>query len=200
MTDEKIMVLAITVSILVLTVLSRAIVQATRRRQGMIRRAPAPAAATHLMATNPAAAQPAPHRSTVVLGPPRPIRLAPGQMPAAPTPTVIRRGLPLVVPRRENSLWQEKGWHRNGRGYEGLYRAGRHEWRGLIQEPYPGAFNAFIWDPPLAELHRRTNHRPCFNSAGVDGRFKVHFHTMPSSLDHGIASIEAVLAQAMGVR
>lgn len=146
--------------------------------------------------------RPVARRRPVVLGAPRPVHLAPGQMPVARVPVtpVMRKGLPLVISRREDPLWQAKGWRRNGRGYEGHYRAGRYQWRGLIQEPYSGSFYAYIWYPPLAELSRRTSHRPCFNASGADGRFKVHFHTMPSSLDHSIASIEAVLAEAMGVR
>jgi len=146
--------------------------------------------------------RPVARQRRVVLGAPRPVPLAPGQMPGArmPATPVIRKGLPLVIPHREDPLWQAKGWRRNGRGYEGHYRAGRYQWCGLIQEPYPGSFTAYIWNPPLAELSRRTSHRPCFNTSGTDGRFKGHFHTMPSSLDHSIASIEAVLAEAMGVR
>ncbi len=116
-----------------------------------------------------------------------------------PAPRPIHRGLPLIIPRREDPLWQEKGWRRNGRGYEGFFRAGRYRWRGVICEPYPGSFDAYIWNPPLAELGNRTSHRPCFSLAGADGRFKIHFHTMPANIDHAVGSVEAVLAQAMGV-
>ena len=147
-------------------------------------------------ATGTAPVRGQPLQLPVVLSSPRPIVLAPGQ---APAPRPVRRGLPLVIPRQEDPLWQEKGWRRNGRGYEGSYRAGRHRWRGLITEPYQGSFDAYIWDPPLAELGRRTSHRPCFSLSGMDGRFKIHYHTMPAHVDHAIASVEAVLGQAMGV-
>jgi hypothetical protein len=96
-------------------------------------------------------------------------------------------------------LWMAKGWQRNGGGYVGYFRAGRWRWQGLIRMPFPDAFDAYIWSPPLAELERRTHYRPCFQSTG-GGRYKVHFHAMPTSLDHAIATVERVLAEAMGAR
>lgn len=126
-------------------------------------------------------------------GPPRMIKLN-----ELPNVTLIRRGLPLVMPRREDPLWSEKGWRRTSQGFEGFYRAGGRQWRGLIVSPYPGSFEAYIWHPPLADLERRTSHRYCFQGSGVGGRYKVHFSAMPVSLDHAIAAVEAVLSQAVG--
>jgi hypothetical protein len=34
----------------------------------------------------------------------------------------------------------------------------------------------------------------------MDGRYEIHFHTMPASLDHAIAGVERVLGEALGVR
>jgi len=136
---------------------------------------------------------PAPPR--IVLGPPRIVKAAGLELP--PTATPLRRGPPLVLPARADPLWTEKGWRRNGTDYAGCYRAGGQRWQGLIREPYPGAFDAYIWHPPLAELNRRTSHAPCFQSNGGDGCYKVHFYDMPGSLDHAIVSIEAVLAEAV---
>lgn len=151
-------------------------------------------------APQPAAVHPQTQQQrTVVLGPPRQIRLDPSQV--RPTPAAnasIRKGLPLTIPVRCDPLWKEKGWRRNGAGYEGFYRAAGRAWRGLIQEPYPGCYQAFIWDPPLAQLHQRTHHGPCFQNGRNDGRYQVHYHTMPQSLDHAITSIEDVLAEAFG--
>lgn len=212
MTDGQLVALAIAASIVIVSILAYIIDRSeTRRTREITTIAQAPPAA--IDQRRPAAVRPtvvlgpprpivqAPARGQplqlpVVLGSPRPIVLAPGQAPALQP---VRRGLPLVIPRREDPLWHEKGWRRNGRGYEGSYQAGAYRWRGLIQEPYPGSFAAYIWNPPLAELGRRTSHRPCFNSGGADGRFSIHFHSMPVSIDHSIASIEAVLRDAMGV-
>lgn len=113
---------------------------------------------------------------------------------------LMRRGVPLLVRARSDPYWQEKGWRRNGAGYSGPFRVGGRQWSGAIEEPYPGGFRAFIWNPPLVELGRNTGHRPCFQNGRTDGRYEVHFHTMPASLDHAIAGVEKVLGEALGVR
>lgn len=113
---------------------------------------------------------------------------------------MMHRGAPLLVRARREPYWQEKGWRRNGAGYTGQFRVDGRQWRGSIAEPYPGGFKAFIWHPPLAELDRNTGHRPCFQNGRTDGRFEIHFHTMPASLDHAIAGVEKVLGEALRVR
>jgi hypothetical protein len=137
-----------------------------------------------------------PRPSGVRLGPPRRVEM---DVPGPVGGMRLRRGPRLILPVRHDPLWAEKGWRRNGNGHEGQFRAGRWRWRGLVHIPYPGGFEAYIWNPPLAELARRTRYRPCFQPAG-GSRYKVHFHAMPTSLDHAIATVERVLAQAMGVR
>lgn len=108
----------------------------------------------------------------------------------------IRQGAPLRIPPKP--LWFEKGWRpgTEANQYTGEYRAAGRTWRGLIQQPYPGGYTAYIWQPPLAELKRNTTHSPCFIASGEAGRYQVHFHTIPTSLDHVITSIEMVLGQA----
>jgi hypothetical protein len=132
----------------------------------------------------------------VVLGPPRSVKAAELGLP--PGATMLRRGPPLVIPSRADPLWVEKGWRRNGAGYTGYFRAGGRRWAGLLREPFPGGWEAFIWQPPLEELNRRTSHAPCFQLSAGDGCYKVHFYDLPRSLDHAIISIEAVLAEAVG--
>jgi hypothetical protein len=133
----------------------------------------------------------------VVLGPPRRLDVNLQALFGGPP---LRRGPPLVLPGRQDPLWREKGWRRNGAGYAGYYHAGGDRWRGLVREPYPGGFEAYIWRPPLAELRRYTSYAACFQATGGNGSYKVHFHTMPDSVDHTIAAIEEVLGEAVGVR
>lgn len=133
-------------------------------------------------------------RRAVALGPARRVRLDTGALSGG---TPVRRGAPLIVPQHHDPLWVEKGWQRNGNGYTGTYRAGGRQWRGLIEEPYPGGYKAFIWDPPLRELDRHP-HRPCFRRNGGGGRYEVHFQSLPASLDHAITNVETVLAEALG--
>lgn len=111
----------------------------------------------------------------------------------------IRRGSPLNVHRRSDPLWTERGWRKQGNAYVGHWMVAGRRWRGRIDIPYPGGFQALIWDPPLRELlfHR---HRPCFQSSGVRGRYRVHFSSMPSSVDHAIANIEQILREAVRSR
>jgi len=137
-------------------------------------------------------------RPGVTLGPPRRVeidrRVLYGGSP-------VRRGPPLVIPSRQDPLWVEKGWRRNGRNQcTGHYHAAGRQWRGLIEVPYPGSYQAYIWDPPLDALWQRTDHGPCFQPDGGGGRYRVHFRHMPASLDHAIIAIEAVLGEAFGAR
>jgi hypothetical protein len=91
-----------------------------------------------------------------------------------------------------------KGWQRAAgtHAYTGQYAAGGAIWQGFIQEPYPGGYQAFIWNPPLTDIRNKTSHGPCFSANGETGRYLIHFHTTPSSIDHVITSIEKVLQQA----
>jgi hypothetical protein len=148
---------------------------------------------------------PTAHRNTPPQGTPPSVRLGPVQR----TPfdrqgafggPLMRRGAPLIVRARSEPYWQEKGWRRHGAGYSGHFRIDGRQWSGSIEEPYPGGFRAFIWNPPLGELGRNTGHRPCFQNGRMDGRYEIHFHTMPASLDHAIAGVERVLGEALGVR
>lgn len=166
-----------------------------RHRQRSVQRSHQANPAPQSAAVRPEAQQ----QRSVVLGPPRPVRLDPSQM--RPPPEVrppIRKGPPLAIQTRCAPLWKEKGWRRNGADYEGFYRAAGRAWRGLIQEPYPGRYQAFIWNPPLPQISRRTPHGPCFQNGQSDGRYQVHYHTAPRSLDHAITTIEDVLAEAFG--
>ena len=116
--------------------------------------------------------------------------------------SLIPRGARVVIPLTPTPLWTVKGWQRatNGNSYTGVYAAAGATWRGLVQEPYPGGYQAYIWNPPIADIRNRTSHGPCFTSNGESGRYLVHFHTTPSSLDHAITCIERVLQQARNGR
>lgn len=113
---------------------------------------------------------------------------------------LLRQGVQLIFPKKPpQPLWVEKGWQKgsDGRHYTGNYEAYNQTWRGTIHQPYPGRFEAFIWNPPITELTRYTTHGACFSPKGEGGRYQIHFHTLPSSLDHAISKIEEVLSQAM---
>jgi len=92
-------------------------------------------------------------------------------------------------------LWVEKGWRRTHNGYQGHFEALGRRWRGEILVPYPGGYEAYIWEPPLQELSDHP-HRPCFFARGAD-RYNVHFRAMPTSVDHAITNIETILREAI---
>jgi len=141
-----------------------------------------------------------PLSSPLVLGPARSVRLDPALRQAVREPrSRIHRGRPLTLPLSTRPLWQEKGWRRTGNGVEGNFRWGNRAWRGFLQEPYPGRYQAFIWDPPMDAIGRNTAHRACFQNKQRDGRYQVHYHTAPCSLDHAICTIEDVLGEALGL-
>lgn len=133
--------------------------------------------------------------ATVRLGPAQRVKLL-ARLP------FFRQGPPLLVPEPLKPLWFTKNWRRSsdGKSYTGSYTAAGRTWRGMIQEPYPHGYVAYIWHPPIAQIRHNTSHGPCFNPSGESGRYQIYFHNTPSSLDHAITSIEAVLAQAYGGR
>jgi hypothetical protein len=131
----------------------------------------------------------------IQLGPPLQMKLGLRQL-------FIRQGPPMIIPEAHKPLWFEKGWRRasGGKEYTGRFSAAGRTWRGLIVEPYPKGYRAYIWHPPTPDIQRNTSHGPCFSPNGETGRYQVLFHSTPSSLDHVITSIEEVLAQALNGR
>ncbi len=107
----------------------------------------------------------------------------------------LRRGAPLRVSHNA-PLWAEKGWRETPEGYAGAFRTAGRQWRGLIEIPYPDAYHALIWQPPLDALAGHP-HRPCFRRNGYGTEcYEVHYRDMPQSLDHAITTVELVLADA----
>jgi hypothetical protein len=133
----------------------------------------------------------------VQFGPPRPTRL---NMTEVFGGSILRRGMPIFPRRRSDPQWLERGWRQTTDGYRGFFRAAGRSWAGLIQEPYRGGYEAYIWHPPLREIDNNTSHRPCFMQPQRDGRYRVHFREMPATIDHAIKSIEDVLKEAYRTR
>ena len=136
--------------------------------------------------------QPVP--ANVQMGPPRWVKVDMEEVFREPW---LRRGEPLVIRPHPDPLWVEKGWRQEGNTYYGQFRANGRSWRGMIQVPYPGGYQAYIWDPPLQALDGHP-HRPCFMDPRPDGRYQVHFRSAPTSVDHAIANIEQILQEAVG--
>ena len=107
------------------------------------------------------------------------------------------RGAPVRMRNRVDPLWADRGWRREANAIVGHWVAGRRRYRGRIETPFRGGFQAYIWDPPLRKIATHP-HRFCFQRSGAGGRYRVHFRRTPSSLDHTIASIEQVLREATG--
>ena len=105
-----------------------------------------------------------------------------------------------IVKRQLSPLYQEKGWRREGRAYQGYYRVNGRRWRGEIRERHRGFYEPFIHLPSSLDVRalKRHPHGPCFNRRGDDGRFNVHFREMPRDVDHIIVNVETILGEALG--
>ena len=62
---------------------------------------------------------------------------------------------------------------------------------GEIDSPHPGAYDIFILNLP----HHLRNHQ-CFSEKGA-GRWKMHMHHTPRSLDHAIRGAERELEKVL---
>lgn len=99
-----------------------------------------------------------------------------------------------VTIRREQPLWQARGWKQNGHTWKGMYQVGRQSWQGRA-ETIGDRFKFYIQNPPHALLTGA--HGRCYIAKGDKGYF-VHFTpTQPESLSAGIGGIEFQLAQVV---
>jgi hypothetical protein len=113
-------------------------------------------------------------------------------------PTPERFSQPVGVPdnlvrRRARTLWQERGWRKDGQRLVGYYRTRFGACRGEIVERYLGRADFYIFNPP--EGLQRHSHAPCFHSQGR-GKYQVHFSKEARTPDEGIMAIEQILTQA----
>jgi hypothetical protein len=102
-------------------------------------------------------------------------------------------GPAITVERREIPYWQERGWTRRGREYEGAYRTRFASFRGRIEEHRSGSIEFFLFNPS-AEI-KASSHWCCFASRG-SGQYVVHMGRRPKDVSSGIITIERRITEA----
>lgn len=103
------------------------------------------------------------------------------------------KGTRVVRMDKEYPYWQENGWTRTKKGYQGHYRTNHGKWQGFIQENYKGNHSFYIFNPP-AEV-KKGSHGSCFFHIG-DGIHLVHFNKNPKDVSSGIVTIENVISRS----
>ena len=98
-----------------------------------------------------------------------------------------------IVERREIPYWQERGWTRRGREYEGAYRTPFTSFRGRIEDRRTSSPEFFLFDPS-PEI-KASGHWCCFTSRG-GGWYLVHMARRPKDVSSGIITIERLITEA----
>jgi hypothetical protein len=108
-------------------------------------------------------------------------RVARGHAPAIP------------VQRREIPYWQERGWTRQGRTYNGTYQTPYASFWGQIDEHRGGHIDFLLYNPsPEIRSH---SHWVCFQHRGNDW-YLVHMGRKPKDVSSGIITIERLITEA----
>lgn len=107
-------------------------------------------------------------------------------------PVLIRRYIEVL--RTPGSLWEDKGWQKNGNTCTGFYSCDGRRWYGEIVWGLSGLTNCTIYDPP-SELSKH-KHSACFAHRG-NGKWSVHFSTPPQSIDSTIMTVEKILNECL---
>lgn len=91
------------------------------------------------------------------------------------------------------SLWEQRGWQREGKKLRGAFRTALGSLSGDIdlRQGWP---EFYIRNPPAALLAGR--HGACFRDRG-NGHYFVHFNVAAESIDGGIATIERLLEETL---
>jgi hypothetical protein len=106
----------------------------------------------------------------------------------------IRRHHLEVKP--QGSLWQERGWVKEDKGWRGVYRVRGRSWQGCAELTQGGVLDMYIQEPPRGLL--TGPHRRCYIDKGLEKGYWVHFvPTAPTNLSQAIGSIELQLSDAL---
>jgi hypothetical protein len=118
------------------------------------------------------------------------------QQRASNSPAVRSAGPRILVHRNPRPYWEERGWRRQGRRYEGTYQTAFGRWSGYATESPSGRVEVFIRSPPSA-LERHP-HWQCFNKR-TDGWYFVHPVTPIADVSAGIISVEKTINEAYAI-
>ena len=101
-----------------------------------------------------------------------------------------------VEVKPQSSLWQDRGWVKNGNKWCGVYCVGRRSWQGSAVPTRGGALDMYIQDPPRSLLNGP--HGRCYVYKGNDKGHWVHFDSRtPKNLSQAIGAIEYHISHAL---
>lgn len=101
---------------------------------------------------------------------------------------------PEVVERDTRPYWQQRGWTRVLRQYNGWYRTEYGSWQGRASKTFLGEYELFIRDPP--DALQRHSHWACFRPTD-DGWYFIHIVGGDlRDLSSGILRVEQILSEA----
>lgn len=111
---------------------------------------------------------------------------------ASPTGRTAAALMTKMVPRQEQAYWEQRGWQKSGKSYEGYYRTRFGSWRGKAEVSWSGKINLFIHNAPKAlERHHKWE---CFLWRPGGWRFIHNFGI--SDLSSGILEVERLIAES----
>jgi len=103
------------------------------------------------------------------------------------------QGPSIVVQRRENAYWQDRGWTRETNIYSGNYQTPYGAFQGWIEQEHSGHINFYLYSPsPEIRTH---SHWTCFQHGGNDW-YLVHMAREPRDVSSGIMTIERLIREA----
>jgi hypothetical protein len=108
-------------------------------------------------------------------------------------PTGSRRGRRTLVKRIPRPYWEEHGWRRERRNYQGNFQTRFGSWAGYVTESPSGRVEVFIHNPP--EVLKRHSHWQCFNQRD-DGWYFVHSVRPIADISAGIINVEKTITEA----
>jgi hypothetical protein len=94
----------------------------------------------------------------------------------------------IIRPRKIPYL-EERGWQKNGNGYEGYYTTKKGSWRGKLKQ-IAGQWDFYILDPPKELL--KGEHQACFKHVG-NNLWWIHWSKKPGTASEGILNIERLI-------
>ena len=101
----------------------------------------------------------------------------------------------ILIKRREIPYWQERGWKKIRKGFEGFYRTRFGSFQGKVEEKLFSKIDFYIHKPP--KVLRNHDEWVCFNPRSRDWYF-IHIigGAKDKELSSGIIFIERILTEA----
>lgn len=109
-------------------------------------------------------------------------------------PHLHKKETKLLKTGKACPYWQENGWKKSGKLYNGCYKTLHGKWDGAVRENFFNNLSFFIFNPP--KKLKDGNHGACFSHKG-NGSYSIHFSEKPRNVSEGIIAVEMLVAEAI---